>query len=90
MADWGASNMLPMGQGDQAAVFFCYEELQPALYLVNELRDAPTMYLALSNTWADRDGGADRLQRLHSHGMALLFGRNYLRAANRPPQRQQN
>ncbi len=50
VADWGASNMLPMGQGDQAAVFFCYEELQPALYLVNELRDAPTMYLALSNT----------------------------------------
>ncbi len=88
VADWGASNMLQMGQGDRAAVFFCYEEFLPALYLVNELRDAPTMYLVLSNTWADRDGGADRLQMLHSHGMALLFGRSYLRAANRPEQRQ--
>lgn len=88
VADWAASNILPMGQGDRAAVFFCYEEFLPALFLINEFRDTPTMYLALSNTWADPDGGADRLQMLHSHGMALLFGRAYLRAANRPRQSQ--
>jgi hypothetical protein len=84
IVDWTASNVLPMGQGDRAAVFFCYEEFLPGLFLLNELLDDPTMYLAMSNTWADRNGGADTLQRLHSQGMALLFGRAYLRSTNRP------
>ena len=84
VADWSASNLLDLGQGDRAAFYFCYEELLPSLFLLNELMDKPTMYVALSNTWADASGGADRLQRLHSHGMALLFGRAYLRSVNRP------
>jgi hypothetical protein len=84
IADWTSSNMLALGQGDRAAVIFCYEEYMPVLYLINELRDSPTLYLAVANTWAAREKAAAEVQRLHSLGMARLFGRPYLKAENRP------
>lgn len=84
VADWRANNMLNLGQGDRAAVIFCYEEYLPALYLLNEALNAPTVYLALTNTWAAHEPGAAAIQTLHSLGMARLFGRPYLKAENRP------
>lgn len=84
VADWRAHNMLAMGQGDRAAVVFCYEEYVPVLYLLNEALDAPTVYVALTNTWAARSPAAAAIQTWHSFGMARLFGRPYLKAENRP------
>lgn len=84
VADWTAHNMLPMGQGDRAAVIFCVEEYMPVLYLLNEALDAPTVYLALTNTWAAQSSAAATIQTWHSLGMARLFGRPYLKAENRP------
>ena len=85
VADWTAHNMLSMGQGDRAAVIFCAEEYMPVLYLLNEALDAPTVYLALTNTWAAQSPAAAAIQTWHSLGMARLFGRPYLKAENRPP-----
>lgn len=84
VADWTAHNILSLGQGDRAAVIFCYEEYLPVLYLLNELQDAPTIYVAMADTWAARYPAADRIQQLHSQGAASLFGRPYLRSVNRP------
>jgi hypothetical protein len=84
VADWTARNMLHVGDGDRAAIIFCYEEYMPFLYLLNEVRDSPTRYIAMSNTWAARDLTADAIQGVHSQGMAELFGRPYFRAVNRP------
>jgi hypothetical protein len=84
VADWTAHNVLAVGQGDRAAVIFCYEEYMPVLYLLNEALDHPTIYLALTNTWAAKDAGAAAIQTWHSWGMARLFGRTYLKAENRP------
>lgn len=84
VADWSAHNMLTLPQGDRAAVIFCFEEYLPALYLMNEAMDRPSVYLVMRNSWADRDGAAVAIQRLHSRGIASLFGRPYLQAENRP------
>lgn len=84
VADWTAHNILNMGQGDRAAVIFCYEEYMPVLYLLNEALDAPTIYLAVTNTWAAQAPGAAAIQTWHSLGMARLFGRPYVKAENRP------
>ncbi len=84
VADWTARNMLFVGDGERAAIVFCYEEYMPFLYLLNEARDSPTLYIAMSNTWAARDLAADAIQGLHSQGMAKLFGRPYFRSVNRP------
>lgn len=85
VADWTAHNVLSVGQGDRAAVIFCYEEYMPVLFLLNEAFDHPTMYLALTNTWAAKEAGAAVIQTWHSFGMARLFGRPYVKAENRPP-----
>jgi hypothetical protein len=84
LADWRASNVLTLGPDVRAAVNFCYEEYLPVLYLLNELRDRPTMYVALANTWAARDRTAAAIQTWHSLGMARLFGRPYVKAENGP------
>jgi hypothetical protein len=83
IADYGANNVLVLPAGGRVAVIFCYEEYLPFLYMLNELRDRPTAYLAMSNTWAARYREADAIQRRHSEGMAMLFGRPYARAVNR-------
>lgn len=84
VADWRAANLLELGDGERAAVIFCYEEYVPLLYLLNEAFDAPTLYLALANTWAASEPEAAAIQTWHSLGMARLFGRPYLKAENRP------
>lgn len=84
VADWSAHNILSVGQVDRAAVIFCYEEYMPVLYLINEALDSPTIYLALTNTWAAKEPAAAAIQTWHSLGMARLFGRPYLKAENRP------
>jgi hypothetical protein len=84
VANWAAHNVLQLGQGDRAAVIFCYEEYMPVLYLLNEALDHPTVYLAMANTWAAKDHEAAAIQTWHSFGMARLFGRPYIKAENRP------
>lgn len=83
IASWRASNMLDLGE-TRAALIFCYEEYVPVLYLLNELRDRPTAYVALANTWAARQRGAAAIQTWHSYAMARLFGRPYVKAENMP------
>ncbi|MDB5861701.1 MAG: hypothetical protein JWQ76_5390 [Ramlibacter sp.] len=82
VADWGASNMLRLDEANQAAVIFCYEEYVPVMYLINELRNRPTLYFAIANTWAAPSNAA-AIQTWHSLGMARLFGRSYYKAENR-------
>jgi len=86
IADWSANNVINLGQGDRAAVIFCYEEYLPALYLLNEAFDRPTVYVAMRNTWAAPHSASSTIQTWHSLGMARLFGRPYLKADNRPRQ----
>lgn len=85
IASWRASNMLDLGE-TRAALIFCYEEYVPVLYLLNELLDRPTAYVALANTWAARQRGAAAIQTWHSYAMASLFGRPYIKAENQPAQ----
>lgn len=84
VADWTAKNTLAMGDGRTAALIFCYEEYLPILYLINEIRDKPDLYVALANTWAERSSEGSDIQTQHSHGMARLFGMPYIKAENRP------
>jgi hypothetical protein len=84
VADWSADNMLDLGGEERAAVIFCYEEYMPILYLLDEAFDAPTVYLAIANTWAAQSPQSGAIQTRHSLGMARLFGRPYLKAENRP------
>lgn len=84
VADWTAHNVLSLGQGDRAAILFCYEEYLPALVLLNEAFDKPTLYVAMRNTWAAPHQTSATIQGLHSLGMARLFGRPYIQADNRP------
>jgi hypothetical protein len=84
IADWSAHNVMNLGQGDRAAVIFCYEEYLPSLYLLNEALDRPTVYVAMRNTWAAPYPASSTIQTWHSLGMARLFGRPYLVADNRP------
>ncbi len=84
VADWRHHNVLNLGQGDRAAILFCYEEYLPLLYLLNEAFDRPTVYVAMRNTWAAPHAASAAIQSWHSRGMARLFGRPYLQADNRP------
>lgn len=84
VADWRASNLLPLGGDKTAAVIFCYEEYMPILYLLNEAIDRPDVYVAMSNTWAARSEEQAEIQGQHSRYMASMFGRPYLKAENRP------
>lgn len=84
LADYRASNVLRLPGAGRVAVIFCYEEYVPFLYLLNEMRDRPHAYLAMSNTWAARYPQADAIQARHSQALARLFGRPYARAVNRP------
>lgn len=82
--DWTASNILPLRDGVTARVLFCYEEYIPLLSLINEAKDDHNLVLVLSNTWAAKDEGTAAIQARHSEGIARLFGRQMLRAENRP------
>jgi len=84
VADWTANNILVLNNGLRAALIFCYEEYMPILYLINELRDRPDVYIALANTWAERNPVGAQIQSQHSLGIARLFGRPYVKAENRP------
>lgn len=86
LADWTASNMLSLRDERRAAIIFCYEEYLPILYLINEARDRPDIYLAMANTWAERSPIGSEIQTQHSLGIARLFGRLYVKAENRPIQ----
>lgn len=82
--DWTAGNILPLREGVTARVLFCYEEYIPLLSLINEAKDDHNLVMVLSNTWAAKDEGTAAIQARHSEGMARLFGKQMLRAENRP------
>lgn len=84
IADWSASNMLPVSNTMQGAFIFCYEEYLPVLYLMNEAQGQVDLYVAIANTWAAKNPEASEIQTQHSLGMARLFGRMYVKAENRP------
>lgn len=84
IADWTHNNIIDLGKGRRAAVIFCYEEYMPLLYLINEWRDKPGLYVAMTNTWAEPNQEGADIQTQHSLSMARLFGRPYVKAENRP------
>jgi hypothetical protein len=84
VTDWTANNLLKLKEGVTARVIFCYEEYMPVLSLIDEAFTEHTMVLVMANTWASQDPLGSAVQSQHSQGIARLFGRQLLRADNRP------
>ena len=61
---------------------FCYEEYMPILSLIDEAAYDHNMVVVLSNLWATKDPLSSLVQGAHTQGMALLFGRRWVRAVN--------
>lgn len=81
-ANWLADNTVNIGGGVKARVIFCFEEYMPILHLIDEAAYDHNMVVVLSNLWAVKDPLASLVQGAHTQGMALLFGRKWVRAAN--------
>lgn len=81
-SDWTANPVLSLGSGRRARMVFCFEEYLPVLALIDEATRDFNLTLVMSNNWAVNSATATAIQRNHSLGMALMFGRKYLRAAN--------
>jgi hypothetical protein len=87
-ADWLAKSTADVGGGIHARFMFCHEEWMPALHLLSEAREEHEIVIAMGNLWAAQDETASYVQGSHTQGMALLFGRSYVRAVNGPVSKQ--
>jgi hypothetical protein len=83
-ADWLATNTVDLGGGRRARFMFCHEEWMAVLHLLSEAREEHELVIAMANLWAAPDPTASYVQGAHTQGMALLFGRAYVRAVNGP------
>ena len=54
----------------------------PILSLIDEAAYDHNMVVVLSNLWATKDPLSSLVQGAHTQGMALLFGRRWVRAVN--------
>lgn len=81
-ANWLADNTVNIGGGVRARIMFCYEEYIPILHLIDEARYEHHLVVAMSNLWPATDNLANVIQSSHTQGMALLFGKRWIRAAN--------
>lgn len=84
-ADWLADNVLELAPGYSARVMFCYEEYLPILHLINEAKDSHQLVVSVANLWAAEGSAASNTQAALTEGMALMFGRSFLRSENGPP-----
>jgi hypothetical protein len=80
-ADWLAPSTADIG-GIRARFMFCHEEWMAVLHLLSEAREEHELVVALANLWSAQDSTASYVQGAHTQGMALLFGRTYVRAVN--------
>ena len=83
-ANWFTDNTVNIGGGVRARIMFCYEEYMPILSLIDEAAYDHNMVVAISNLWATKDPLSSFVQGAHTQGMALLFGRRWVRAVNYP------
>lgn len=83
-ADWLSHNTADIGDGVRTRFIFCHEEWMVVLHLLSEAREEHGLIIAMANLWAARNPTASYVQGLHTQGMALLFGRTYVRAVNGP------
>lgn len=83
-SDWLGRNVAPIGGGLTARFMFCYEEYIPMLHLLDEALFDHNIVVAMSNLWPSHGELANHVQAAHTQGMALLFGRRWLRAVNLP------
>lgn len=83
-ADWIGRNTADIGGGIRARFMFCHEEWMATLHLLSEAREEHQLVIAMANLWAAQDSTASHIQGAHTQGMALLFGRMYVRAVNGP------
>lgn len=83
-SDWLGRNVAPIGGGLTARFMFCYEEYIPMLHLIDEALYDHNVVVAMSNLWPSHGELANHVQAAHTQGMALLFGRRWLRAVNLP------
>lgn len=81
-ANWFADNTVNIGGGVRARIMFCYEEYIPVLHLIDEALYDHNLVVAMSNLWPATDNLANVIQSSHTQGMALLFGKRWIRAAN--------
>lgn len=84
-ADWLSNNVVELAPGYSARVMFCYEEYLPILHLLNEAKDSHQLIVSIANLWAAEGSAASNTQAALTEGMALLFGRSFLRSENGPP-----
>lgn len=80
--DWTTDPVLSLGDGRRARMVFCFEEYLPVLALIDEATRDFNLTVVMSHNWAVNSATATAIQRNHSLGMALMFGRKYLRSAN--------
>lgn len=83
-ADWLEQSTADLGGGLRARFMFCHEEWMGVLHLLSEAREEHELVIAMANLWAASDPTASYVQDAHTQGMALLFGRVYVRAVNGP------
>jgi hypothetical protein len=83
-ADWLATSTADLGGGRRARFMFCHEEWMAVLHLLSEAREEHELVIAMANLWAAPAPTASYVQGAHTQGMALLFGRVYVRAVNGP------
>jgi hypothetical protein len=84
-ADWLSNNVVELVPGFSARVMFCYEEYLPILHLINEAKDSHQLIVSIANLWAAEGSAASNTQAALTEGMALMFGRPFLRSENGPP-----
>ena len=83
-ADWLGTSTANVQRGVRARIMLCSEEYMPIMHLLSEAREEQQMVIAMANRWASHNDLSTTVQSGHTEGMALLFGRNWLRAENKP------
>lgn len=83
-ADWLAGSTVGVGHGLRARIMFCHEEWMPVLHLITEFREDHLIVIAMANLSAAENSLASHVQGAHTQGMAVLFGRQFVRAVNHP------
>jgi hypothetical protein len=83
-ANWLGQSTAPVGGGVTARFMFGYEEYLAGLHLLSEAREEHQLVIAMANLWSTANPVANAVQSAHTEGMALLFGRRWVRSVNLP------
>lgn len=86
-SDWFQPSSAAIGDGVNARFMFCYEEYMPLLHLISEAQESSNLVVAVANRWAAQNALVSAVQSGHTAGMAMLFGKPWVRAENRPSAR---